>query len=274
MARFESDCDVPAREQIRGNLRSAVFSPDLQPDSTLLRHAMDLTRFLKAFSEDDLQIMELAGYGAPMGLGQRPALMVIDATWAFCGDRREPLRAALARWPNACGPAAWDAIDNIAVLLRVFRAEGRPVIYTHGSWRADRWDLGSWRWKHVPSRPGAQPAVDRDPDQVVSALRPEPTDLMIGKQKPSAFFGTPLQSHLTLLGCDSLMITGGTTSGCVRATVVDAFSANYRVAVVADACFDRNQTSHAVSIVDMNAKYADTLSTEEALAAVTRLRAP
>ena len=234
---------------------------------------MDLAPFLKAFSEDDLQTMALAGYGAPMGLGQRPALMVIDATWAFCGDRREPLREALARWPNACGPAAWDAVDHIALLLSAFRAHERPVIYTHGAWRADRWDLGSWRWKHVPSRPGAQPVVDRDPDEVVTPLSPMPTDLMIGKQKPSAFFGTPLQSHLTLLGCDSLVVTGGTTSGCERATVVDAFSANYRVAVIADACFDRNQTSHAVSIVDMSAKYADILSTEEMLAAMPRFAA-
>ena len=102
----------------------------------------------------------------------------------------------------------------------------------------------------------------------MTPLRAEPSDLIIGKQKPSAFFGTPLQSHLTLLGCDSLVIAGGTTSGCVRATVVDAFSANYRVAVVADACFDRNQTSHAVSMVDMSAKYADILSTDEILAAL------
>lgn len=229
---------------------------------------MDLTPFLKAFSEDDLQTMALAGYGAPMGLGKRPALMVVDATWAFCGDRREPLHQAIQRWPNACGPTAWDAIAHISRLLQAFRAEGRPVIYTRGSWRADRWDLGSWRWKHVPSRPGAHPQTDRDPDEIVTPLRAEPSDLIIGKQKPSAFFGTPLQSHLTLLDCDSLVITGGTTSGCVRATVVDAFSANYRVAVIADACFDRNQTSHAVSLVDMSAKYADILSTDEILAAL------
>lgn len=227
---------------------------------------MDLTRYLKAFSEEDLQTMALAGYGAPMGLGKRPALLVVDATWAFCGDRREPLREALLRWPNACGPSAWDALDRIASLLVCFREQGRPVIYTRGSWRADRWDMGSWLWKHVPSRPGVRPAVDRDPDEVVTPIQPEPADLVIGKQKPSAFFGTPLQSHLTLLGCDSLVVTGGTTSGCVRATVVDAFSANYRVAVIADACFDRNQTSHAVSLVDMSGKYADILSANELLA--------
>ena len=86
---------------------------------------------------------------------------------------------------------------------------------------------------------------------------------MVRKQKPSAFFGTPLQSYLNLLGADSLVVTGGTTSGCVRATVVDAFSANYRVAVVAEACFDRVQSSHALSLADMHAKYADVVSASE-----------
>jgi nicotinamidase-related amidase len=141
-----------------------------------------------------------------------------------------------------------------------------PVIYTTGSWREDRWDMGSWLWKHSRSRQDDGPVVyDRDPNAIVSAVEPATGDLMILKQKPSAFFGTPLQSHLTLLGCDSLIITGGATSGCVRASVVDAFSANYKVAVVADGCFDRNQTSHAVSLVDMSAKYADIVSAQEVL---------
>ena len=126
--------------------------------------------------------------------------------------------------------------------------------------------MGSWLWKHSRSRQVVGPVVyDRDPNAIVSAVEPATGDLMILKQKPSAFFGTALQSYLTLLGCDSLIFTGGATSGCVRASVVDAFSANYKVAVVADGCFDRNQTSHAVSLVDMSAKYADIVSAQEVL---------
>jgi nicotinamidase-related amidase len=86
------------------------------------------------------------------------------------------------------------------------------------------------------------------------------------KQKPSGFHGSTLPDYLTLLGCDSVIVTGTTTSGCVRATVVDTFSANYRVAVVADACFDRLQSSHALSLVDMNMKYADVVTSEETVA--------
>jgi len=86
------------------------------------------------------------------------------------------------------------------------------------------------------------------------------------KQKPSGFFGTNMASYLTLLGCDSVIVTGTTTSGCVRATVLDAFSLNYRIALPEEACFDRSQASHAINLCDMNAKYADVVKTSEILA--------
>ena len=88
---------------------------------------------------------------------------------------------------------------------------------------------------------------------------------MIYKQKPSGFFGTNMASYLTLLGCDSVIVTGTTTSGCVRATVLDAFSLNYRVAIAEEGCFDRSQASHAINLCDMNAKYADVVKTSEVL---------
>ena len=86
------------------------------------------------------------------------------------------------------------------------------------------------------------------------------------KQKPSGFFGTNMASYLTLLGCDSVIVTGTTTSGCVRATVLDAFSLNYRIALAEEGCFDRSQASHAINLCDMNAKYADVVKTDEVLA--------
>ena len=75
-----------------------------------------------------------------------------------------------------------------------------------------------------------------------------------------------MTSYLTLLGCDSLIVTGTTTSGCVRATVLDAFSLNYRIALAEEGCFDRSQASHAINLCDMNAKYADVVKTSEVLA--------
>jgi maleamate amidohydrolase len=99
----------------------------------------------------------------------------------------------------------------------------------------------------------------------VTPIAPAPQDIVVYKQKPSGFFGSNMASYLTLLGCDSIIVTGTTTSGCVRATVLDAFSLNYRVALAEEGCFDRSQASHAINLCDMNAKYADVVKTSEAL---------
>jgi maleamate amidohydrolase len=104
-------------------------------------------------------------------------------------------------------------------------------------------------------------------------IAPGPRDIVIKKQKPSGFFGTNLASYLTLLGCDSVIIVGTTTSGCVRATVVDAFSLNYRVILAEEGCFDRSEASHAVSLCDMHAKYADIVPTPEVLSYFNELPA-
>ena len=104
--------------------------------------------------------------------------------------------------------------------------------------------------------PDAQ-ALVRDANEIVAEIAPQPQDIVVKKQKPSGFFGSNLISYLNLLQCDSLIVAGTTTSGCVRATVIDAFSYNIRVAVVEDGCFDRSEASHAIALCDMHAKYAD-----------------
>ncbi|MBV9200103.1 MAG: isochorismatase family protein [Alphaproteobacteria bacterium] len=137
-----------------------------------------------------------------------------------------------------------------------------PVIYTTAERRSDNWDAGSWRWK---STRGGDAHEDIDGNEIAAMIAPGPKDIVIKKQKPSGFFGTNLASYLTLLGCDSVIVVGTTTSGCVRATVVDAFSLNYRVILAEEGCFDRSEASHAVSLCDMHAKYADVVSTAEIL---------
>ena len=107
--------------------------------------------------------------------------------------------------------------------------------------------------------------------RILDEIAPAPQDIVIRKLKPSGFYGTNLESFLTLLGADSLIVMGTTTSGCVRATVLDAFSSNYRLAVVEDACFDRSQASHAINLCDMNAKYADVVTSGDALAYIASL---
>jgi len=105
----------------------------------------------------------------------------------------------------------------------------------------------------------------------VEEIAPLPKDILLPKKHPSAFFGTPLASYLVNLGADTLVVTGCTTSGCVRSSVVDAFSYNFRVCVPSDAVYDRSQVSHAVNLFDMGEKYADVMTTSACLAALHRI---
>lgn len=226
-------------------------------------------RFL---TERDKQVFAAGGFGARQGYGKRPAVLVVDVNYFFCGDRREPILESVKRWRASCGEEAWDGVAAIRKLLSAARGRGLPVIYTTGSRRADNWDAGSWGWKNV--RTGEKPRTEGsglDGNTIVREIAPQPEDIVIAKHKPSAFFGTPLQGFLVQLGADSLIVAGTTTSGCVRASVVDAFSCNYRVTVVEEGCFDRSEASHALSLCDMHAKYADVVKLEEALSFVRSL---
>lgn len=226
-------------------------------------------RFL---TERDKQVFAAAGYGARQGFGERPAVLIVDVTYNFCGDRREPILESIKRWHNSCGEDAWDGIAAIERLLAAARAKRLPVIYTKGQRRPDGWDSGSWRWKNSRTdEPDLTSATNLNGDEIVPDITPEPQDIVIAKHKPSAFHGTALRGFLTLLGADSLVVAGTTTSGCVRASVIDAFSENYRVAVVEEGCFDRSQASHAINLCDMHAKYADVVKLDEAIAFIDGL---
>jgi nicotinamidase-related amidase len=220
----------------------------------------------------DKSVLALSGYAAREGFGERPALLVVDVTYGFCGDRPQPILESIKDWPNSCGEAAWHAIGVIGRLLSQAREKQIPVIYTANVRRPDGWDYGSWSWKNSrfgESRPKAFP---KPPNEIVAEIAPAPSDIVILKQKPSAFFATPLHSYLTLLRCDSIIIAGTTTSGCVRATVVDAFSNNFRIAVVEDGCVDRAEASHALTLFDMDSKYADVVTSAEAIDYLKGLR--
>ncbi|WP_220270037.1 isochorismatase family protein [Marinitenerispora sediminis] len=103
-------------------------------------------------------------------------------------------------------------------------------------------------------------------NEIVAEVGPEKGDILVEKRKPSAFFGTPLMSHLTMLRADSLILTGTTTSGCVRATAVDAVSYDLRVTIPHEAVFDRSVLSHKATLLDVHMKYADVTDTDDVLA--------
>src|SRR6202022_1844398 len=169
---------------------------------------------------------------------------------------------------HSCGEGPWIAMPYLKTLIDKGHEKGVPVMYTAGVRRAGNLDSGRWVWKNGRSDEdkSSRPATNVDGNEIVAEIAPAPQDIVVLKQKPSGFFGTNMASYLTLLGCDSVIVTGTTTSGCVRATVLDAFSLNYRIALAEEGCFDRSQASHAINLCDMNAKYADVVKTAEVLA--------
>jgi nicotinamidase-related amidase len=223
-------------------------------------------------TERDKQVFASGGFGARQGYGRRPALLIVDVNYIFCGERPQPILESIKRWRASCGAEAWEGIAAIARLLEACRARGLPVIYTTGMRRKDGWDAGSWAWKNprVTEKPRTTDD-DLDGNTIVREIAPQARDIVIAKHKPSAFFGTPLLSFLVQFGVDSLLLVGATTSGCVRATAVDAFSNNYRVAVVEEGCFDRSQASHALSLCDLHAKYADVVKLDDAISFIKML---
>jgi len=166
---------------------------------------------------------------------------------------------AIKEFPTACGQIAWDAVHQIARVLALFRAKGWPVIYPYVS-QKETFDKGRLADK-VP----ALMTVARRGYDFVAEIAPEPNDVLLPKKHPSAFFATPLASHLIDLQADTLVVTGCTTSGCVRGSVVDGFAYNFRCVVPHDAVYDRSATSHAVNLFDMASKYADVATTAEVL---------
>jgi maleamate amidohydrolase len=193
----------------------------------------------------------------PLSVGVKPALIVVDLTRDFVDDAH----------PNGWGATGWPAVEQAARLLRGARELGVPVYFTKKyadpGYEPTPAERGRWRRSSTELKveEGRPPG-----DVIVDQVAPCAGEVVIHKQsKPSAFFGTPLASLLTADRIDTVVVAGMTTSGCVRATIVDAFSNNLWVLVPHDACADRSQTSHKVSLFDVHMKYADVVSTDETL---------
>jgi maleamate amidohydrolase len=214
-------------------------------------------------SADDEERYAAAGFGRPIGMGSRPALMIIDVQYRTVGNSPRPFFESLKDYPTSCGEVGWAAVEKIADLLAVFRRRNLPVLYPFVAPK-QAYDAGRLGAK-VP----AIMTIAEKGYEFVDRIRPGPEDILLPKRHPSAFFGTPLVSYLVDLGVDTLIVTGCTTSGCVRSTTVDAFAYNYRVTVPADAVYDRAASVHEVNLFDMAQKYADVLPTADVIAAIS-----
>lgn len=208
--------------------------------------------------EIDRLVYEKGGWGKPRPRGQRPVILVIDAMYTFTGDHPEPILDSIDKHWTSCGEIAWDAVEQIAGLLTVARPQGIPIVYTVMEQRRDGFDRAPGN--RAPAKPDAKLPTDligSYANEVVAPIAPGPEDIVITKPKPSAFFGTPLVSHLTYLGADTVVLTGCVTSGCVRAAAVDASSYNYKVIVPEECVWDRGILAHKANLFDIQMKCGD-----------------
>lgn len=210
-------------------------------------------------SEEEIRRYEAAGFGRPTGFGARPALLIIDVQYRTTGSRPMPYWEAIEEYKTSCGEVAWGAVHQIARLVRAFRARDLPILYPYVAPK-QAFDAGRLSAK-VPS---IMDIAARGYD-FVDAIAPAPNDVLLPKKHPSAFFGTPLASYLIERGVDTLVVTGCSTSGCVRGTVVDGFAYNFRVTVPQEAVYDRSPVAHACNLFDMAYKYADVRPVDELL---------
>ena len=207
-------------------------------------------------------------------LGRRPAVIVVDVNYAFVGFKPEPIEEAIKEFRTSCGEIGWEAVPRIRELTDAARELGVPVFYSTAlNSHLDRnWGIGGIGWdqdggEHAPKRLKSDEAYEhqRRGNLIVEELGRQPEDILIEKTGASVFLGTPLVGHLIDLSIDTVLIVGTTTSGCVRATAVEASNYNLHSAVIEDCTFDRFELSHKVSLMDINAKYGRVISLGESM---------
>jgi maleamate amidohydrolase len=196
------------------------------------------------------------GFAARVGFGARPALLVIDIIRAFT-DLRSPLASNLD-----------DQIAAIRTMLAAARERDIPVIFSTVAYDADLQEAGIWIRK-IPSNSWLVEGSEWV--ELDARLDRRPREMLLVKKYASCFFGTDLAARLVSRQVDTLLITGCTTSGCVRATAVDACSLGLHTIVVQEAVGDRAELPHIANLFDIDAKYGDVVDLQDALGYLERL---
>jgi maleamate amidohydrolase len=203
---------------------------------------------------DTLQIYQ--AYRRKIYVGDNPAILAIDLyNKAYLGGNR-PVKEIDREFSGTCGENAWRAMPHTQNLFAAARRAGIPVIYT-----TRHVDTGG-----VQSTNRNVGRLASDTYDIKAELAPLPDELVIYKERASAFFGTPLIAHLQMKGIDSLIIRGESTSGCVRASTVDAYSYGFHNVVVEECTYDRSMINHKINLFDLHHKYADVMHIEDVLA--------
>ncbi|MGY9005711.1 MAG: isochorismatase family protein [Alphaproteobacteria bacterium] len=202
---------------------------------------------------DDLREI-YASYERDIFVGEKPAVLAIDLYNNAYRGGNVPVLEANRENAGSCGENAWAAIEPTKLVLAAARAAGVPVIYT--TRYVDTNGVNS-------TNRSTKKKLVEDSYDIIDELGPEEGELVIYKERASAFYGTPLVAHLNRMGIRSLIALGESTSGCVRASVVDGYSNGFHVSVVEECTFDRSMLSHKVNLFDLHHKYADIMHVEE-----------
>ena len=197
---------------------------------------------------DELEIYRKQGFGHGSGMGQRPALLVVDFVNGFAN-------------PDQFGGGnIGEAIEQTRRLLAEARALGLPVAFTRVVYADDGSDAGVFTLKAPTLRQLTEEAFI---SQIVDELKPRDGEYVVRKTQPSAFFGTNLTAWYVSRGVDTVVVTGCTTSGCVRASVIDSMSYNFKTVVASNCVGDRALGPHEANLFDMEQKYADLMTSSE-----------
>ncbi|MGI5963534.1 MAG: cysteine hydrolase family protein [Lawsonibacter sp.] len=216
-------------------------------------------------------IVKTAAMGKRIGMGHSPVLLIIDMQVYMMGDQRQNIEHSIQTYPSSCGEKAWDAAEHIQQLIREFRARHFPVVYTQQSLKPDGSNAGPYKGKRSFLYGADNWLIEGTHGWEISPLlQPEPGEIVLRKTRPSAFFGTDLRTVLEKLQADTIVVTGGSTSTCVRATVFDCASYDYHTIVVSDGVCDRSEESHRVNLADMDRQMADVMTTEAIIAALPK----
>jgi nicotinamidase-related amidase len=215
-----------------------------------------MPRWFESIPPEEFEVYKAAGFGKRQNPGKTPALLIIDCTLSFTGSRtKASVTEAIQEYQTACGPAAWQAVGFIREALTLFRKQGRVVVYT-------RPDLIDQNYAGEATKGGKGAGMESG-NEIVPEIAPLDSEWVVGKTMASCFFGTPLATYLRKKEVDTLVVVGVSTSGCVRASVIDAFSHGFKVFLIEEGCFDRSDFAHVANLFDMDAKYANVITFEE-----------
>jgi nicotinamidase-related amidase len=211
--------------------------------------------------EIDQKVISMSGYGERRGFGKKPALIIIDAQNKYIGPDL-PILEAIKMYPLSIGERAHRACENLESVLQAARVNHIPILYSVHTVPVEETRFNSFAKKRITHE--LNNTIPADSEDIFTALKPKPgEEWVIHKRYASAMFGTPMASFLNALGCDTVIVAGFSTCGCVRAFSLDATSLNYNVTVIEDCVADRIEMSHKMALVDLSMKYADVAPSAE-----------